>query len=165
MSNDVKKIIRELVEEVIEEMTGTSAVAGVNTPNWGRKKTKGSEATVGLDGYTLVGKEEKSTVEEKESGDSLPMLRRELTIVEEGKSKYKNFKDSDLMKNHRKVSLGIKEAKKMLGEVEYLLGICERLKNECDIPMENLWKSTAPDMKEMHARMKNIAKRIHKIGK
>lgn len=30
--NDAKKIIRELVEEVIEEMTSTGAVAGYQTP-------------------------------------------------------------------------------------------------------------------------------------
>ena len=85
--------------------------------------------------------------------------------VNEGRSRYRNFKDSDLMKNHAKVSYGIREAKKMLGEVEYLLNLCERLKTEGGIATNSLWKRTQPDMKEIHQRLKAIAKRIHNVGK
>jgi len=85
--------------------------------------------------------------------------------LHEGRSRYRNFKESDVMRNHGKISYGINQAKKMLGEVEYLLNICERLKTECDIPTTNLWKRTQPDMKEIHRRLKEIANRIHKLGK
>jgi hypothetical protein len=55
--------------------------------------------------------------------------------------------------------------KKMLGEVEYLVNICERLKTECGYTNENLWARTQPDMKEIHHRLKEIAKRINRMGK
>jgi hypothetical protein len=113
---DTKKIIRELVEEVIEEMTGTAAVGGstadvaagksagpIKSPNWGRKKTKGAESVKSLDGYTVVpGHDEKSTVEE----DEQTIVRRDLNIME-ARSRYRNFRDSDMMKNHAKISYGI----------------------------------------------------------
>ena len=70
-----------------------------------------------------------------------------------------------MLKNHAKISYGINQAKKMLGEVEYLLNICERLKTEADIPTNNLWARTQPDMKEIHNRLKEIANRINRMGK
>jgi hypothetical protein len=83
----------------------------------------------------------------------------------EARSRYRNFKESDMMKNHAKISYGINQAKKMLGEVEYLINICERLKTECGYTNENLWARTQPDMKEIHSRLKEIAKRINRMGK
>jgi hypothetical protein len=53
----------------------------------------------------------------------------------------------------------------MLGEVEYLLNICERLKTETNVKTESLWARTQPDMKEIHGRLKEIAKRINRMGK
>jgi hypothetical protein len=85
--------------------------------------------------------------------------------MEEGRSRYRNFKESDMMKNHAKISYGINQAKKMLGEVEYLLNICERLKTEADVPTKSLWARTQPDMKEIHSRLKEIANRINRMGK
>lgn len=154
---DTKQIIRELVEEVIEEMTATGAVAGYNTPRWGRPKTKGAESTVGLAGYTLVGKEEKSTVEEE-----TPIVRRELNVMEEG---YRAFKRNESMRNEAKVSYGLMEAKKMLREVEYLVGLCERLKMEGGYTNEQLWKRTARDVGQIHTSLKEIAKRINRMKK
>jgi ribosomal protein L37AE/L43A len=85
--------------------------------------------------------------------------------LNEGRSRYRNFKESDLMRNHAKISYGVNQAKKMLSEVEYLLNICERLKTEANIKNSNLWKRTQPDMKEIHKRLKNIASRIKKMEK
>jgi len=161
---DAKQIIRELVEEVIEEMTGTGAVAGYMTPAAFRgKKSKKKSAERSMPGGKVVGKEytDDTTVGE---GETLT-LRREVSVMEEARSRYRNFKESDMMKNHAKISYGINQAKKMLGEVEYLIGICERLKTEADIPTSNLWARTQPDMKEIHNRLKEIAKRINRMGK
>jgi hypothetical protein len=70
-----------------------------------------------------------------------------------------------MMKNHAKISYGINQAKKMLGEVEYLVELCEKLKTECGYSTQNLWARTQPDMKEIHARLKEIAKKINRMGK
>lgn len=163
---DTKQIIRELVEEVLEEMTGTGAVAGYMTPAAFRgHKSKKKVAARSMPGGKVVGKEDTddTTIGESEN-ESLPTVRRDVGIME-GRSRYRNFKESDMMKNHAKISYGIRESKKMLGEVEYLVGLCERLKTECGYNTNNLWARTQPDMKEIHRRLKEIAKRINRMGK
>jgi len=176
---DAKQLIRELVEEVIEEMTGTAAVGGsaadvasgksagpIRTPAAFRGyKSKKKSTEKSMPGGKVVGKEDTddTTIGESEN-ESLPTVRRDLNIME-SRSRYRNFRDSDMMKNHAKISYGIREAKKMLGEVEYLVSICERLKTECGYTNENLWARTQPDMKEIHNRLKEIAKRINRMGK
>lgn len=163
---DTKQIIRELVEEVIEEMTATGAVAGYMTPAAFRgKKSKKKTAERSMPGGKVVGKEDTddTTIGESEN-ESLPTVRRDLNIME-ARSRYRNFKESDMMRNHAKVSYGLMEAKKMLREVEYLVGICERLKTECGYSNDNLWKRTRGDMVEIHQRLKEIAKRINNMGK
>ncbi len=161
MAQDLKALIREITKEVIDEMTSTGAVAGYQTPNaFGKNPSKKKDAARSMPGGKVVGDidTDETTVGENET----MVIRRSL---EEGRSRYRNFKESDLMRNHAKVSYGINQAKKMLGEVEYLLNICERLKTETNVQSSQLWKRTQPDMKEIHKRLKIIASRIKRIGK
>jgi hypothetical protein len=211
---DTRALIRELIDEVLEEMTATGAVAGYMTPAAFRgHKSKKKAAERSMPGGKVVGKEDTddTTVGEGEE-ERLPMVRRgavmenksvDMTgkkcekckkgtyketgpqddihgvlhcdkcgtevkrhreMVNEARSRYRNFKESDMMKNHAKISYGIREAKKMLREVEYLVEICERLKTECGYNTDNLWARTRPDMLEIHKRLKEIAKRINRMG-
>jgi hypothetical protein len=91
---------------------------------------------------------------------SVPLIRREL-----GEGRYQNFKKNDTMRNHAKVSFGISEAKRILREVEFLVGICERLKSEDRIGGDQLWKRTKPDLVKINRHLKEISKRIYRIGK
>ena len=162
---DAKQIIRELVEEVIEEMTGTGAIS-VPPGKYAFGGDAEEAAKRSMPGGSVVKnkKTKKDNTSVEESEGSLPTVRRDLNIME-SRSRYRNFRESDMMKNHAKISYGIREAKKMLGEVEYLVSICERLKTECGYTNENLWARTQPDMKEIHSRLKEIAKRINRMGK
>lgn len=163
MSTDAKQLIRELVEEVLDEMTSTGAVGGYMTPAAfrGRKSNK-KPAERSMPGGKVVGKEDTDDTTVGE-GERLT-VRRDIDITE-GRSRYRNFKDSDMMKNHAKISYGISQAKQMLREVEYLVELCEKLKTECGYSNQNLWARTQPDMKEIHARLKEIAKKINRMGK
>ena len=214
---DTKQIIRELVDEVIKEMTATGAVAGYMTPAAFRgHKSKKKAAERSMPGGKVVDKEDTddTTVGEGvDENERLPMVRRgsvmenesvDMTgkkcekckkgtyketgpqddmhgvlhcdkcgtevnrhreMVNEARGRYRNFKESDMMKNHAKISYGIREAKKMLREVEYLVEICERLKTECGYNTDNLWARTRPDMVEIHKRLKEIAKKINRMEK
>lgn len=163
MSTDAKQLIRELVEEILDEMTSTGAVGGYMTPAAFRgHKSKKKTAERSMPGGKVVGKEDTDDTTVGE-GERLT-VRRDVDIME-GRSRYRNFKESDMMKNHAKISYGINQAKKMLGEVEYLVGLCEKLKTECGYSTQNLWARTQPDMKEIHARLKEIAKKINRMGK
>jgi hypothetical protein len=125
-------------------------------------KSKKKSAERSMPGGKVVGKEDTDDTTVGE-GERLT-VRRDVDIME-GRSRYRNFKESDMMKNHAKISYGINQAKKMLGEVEYLVELCEKLKTECGYSTQNLWARTQPDMKEIHARLKEIAKKINRMGK
>ena len=156
--------LRRMVSDALDEMTTSGAAGPYMTPMAFRgKHSKKDVAARSMPGGKVVGKDDESddtTI--TEDGNRIPTVKKSQVV--EGRSRYKNFKESDLMKTRGKISYGINQAKKMLGEVEYLLNICERLKTECDVPTDNLWARTKPDMKEIHSRLKEIAKRINRIG-
>lgn len=162
MSNK-KRILHELVEEVLDEMSVTGAASGYSTPNAFRgKRSKNAAAARSMPGGKVVGKEDETddTTINEEGEERLPVLKRSL---EEGR--YNNFKKSDEMKNHAKISYGIREAKRILREVDFLVGICERLKSEGSVGSDQLWKRTRPDMISINKQLKEIAKRVYRIGK
>ena len=161
MADDPKNILKELVEEVLDEMTGTGAVGGYMTPNAFRgNKSKKASTERSIPGGKVVGKEDETDDTTINEEDKLPVLKRSL---EEGR--YNNFKKSDEMKNHAKISYGIREAKRILREVDFLVGICERLKSEDRVGSQQLWKRTKPDMMAINKQLKEIAKRVYRIGK
>ena len=158
---DPKKILKELVDEVLDEMTGTGAVGGYMTPNAFRgNRSKKASTERSIPGGKVVGKEDETDDTTINEEDKLPVLKRSL---EEGR--YNNFKKSDEMKNHAKISFGIREAKRILREVDFLVGICERLKSEDKVGSQQLWKRTKPDMMAINKQLKEIAKRVYRIGK
>jgi hypothetical protein len=161
-NSKIKSMIREIIDEVIEEMTTSGAAGAYLTPNAFRgHHSKKKEAERSMPGGKVVGKDDET--DDTTVGENLiPIVRREL---EEGRSRYRNFKESDVMRNHAKVSYGIREAKKILREVDFLVGICERLKTESGVEPTQYWKRTAQDLVGINSQLKEISKRIKRIGK
>lgn len=155
---DLKKLIRELVEEELDEMTGTGAVAGYSTPNAfqggsGDASRKKKITARSIPGGKIVG-------DIDEDSEVMEMIRRTL-----GESRYHNFRNSDLMKNHAKISYSIREAKRALREVDYLMSICNRLKTESGVDQSQLWRRSKIDLKEIHRQLKGLARKFTQIGK
>lgn len=167
MSNEnIKNILREIIDEVLDEMTGTGAVAGYQSPfafsGKGDVARKKKIASLSIPGGKVVD-EEKLDEEIDLDGHRLPIIRR--SAVAEGRGRYHNFKTDPAMKTHRKISYGIKEAHTMLREVEFLVGLCERLKTESGTSNTDLWNRTKKDIVNIHGRLKEIAKRINRLNK
>ena len=158
---ELHSLLREIVQEVLDEMTGTGAVAGYQTPfafqGKGDSVRKRKIAADSMPGGKVVGEGAPSEDAEKEL-----LVRRSLG---EARSRYLNYRDSDVMKTHAKVSYGIKEAHSMLREVEFLVGLCERLKLESGTSNDQLWKRTAVDVSRIHQRLKEIARRVSRLSK
>lgn len=162
-NEQVKKLIRELVDEVISEMTTSGAAGSYLTPFAFRgKKSKKTSAEKSMPGGKVVGEE---TSDDTTIGEDDEIMIRRGQIMEEGRGRYGNFKSSDLMRNHAKISYGVREAKKILREVDFLVGLCERLKSEEKIGSDQLWRRTKPDLVAINAHLKQIAQRIKNIGK
>jgi hypothetical protein len=161
----IKSIIREITKEVIDEMTTTGAVAAYQTPyafqgGASDKARKKKLAQRSMPGGKVVKDIYEEVVDYVEVEKALPVVRRGL---KEGRSRYRNFKESDLMKNHAKVSYGIRNAKKILREVDFLISICERLKTDESISTDNLWKRTPADLVEISHRIKEIQHKLRRM--
>lgn len=158
---ELQSLLREIVKEVLDEMTGTGAVAGYNTPfafqGKGDSARKRKIATKSMPGGKVAGEGEPSDQVEEEL-----MVRRSLG---EARSRYNNFRNSDAMKTHAKVSYGMQQAHSMLREVEFLVGICERLKTESGTDNTHLWKRTGQDINNIHLRLKEIARKVKRMSK
>jgi len=166
MDNDkLKQLIREITQEVIDEMTTTGAVAAYQTPyafqgGASDKARKKKIAQKSMPGGEVVKDIYEEVVDDVEVEKALPIVRRGL---KEGRSRYRNFKESDLMKNHAKVSYGIYNAKKALRDVDFLISISERLKTEENIEPDHLWKRTSKDVEEIMHRLKEIQLKIRRM--
>jgi hypothetical protein len=172
MIKSTKDIIREIVEEVMDEMTTSGAAGPYSTPfAFGKNdKHKKDIAARSMPGGKVVGEEIVDSVKvddvvmeaDRVNTLNVPDTEPDAAITE---GRYHNFKSSNVMKNHSKVSYGLREAKKILGEVELLLNLCERLKLETGVDQSQLWKRSKQDIREVHGRLKNIARKIERIGR
>lgn len=139
-------LIDNNVSGTIKEVTGTGAVAGYATPFAFSGNSKGGKAkmkkTAEQLGYKLV----------KESK------------LNEAKSRYRNFKDSeDIKKPSAKVSYLVREIKKMLKEVNFLTTLGKRLKMESGVDSQMYWKSVTEDMSRISGQMKEIQNSLRQI--
>lgn len=164
-TNNAKQLIRELVEEVIEEMTGTSSVSiPLGKGGWGKggNKHMADIAKNSIPGSKVTREKESDDTSMEESDESLRVVRRDIGIME---GRYRNLKESDMMRNESKINLAVQEAKKMLKEVNFLLSITERLKLECGISNKEYLNRTVPNLMEINRQIKEIARRINRIRK
>jgi hypothetical protein len=145
----LQKLIAEVLKELQNEMTTTGAVAGYQTPNAfsPNKKSKGNKsAAEATSGYTAV--------KEDEDPD----------VLSEARGRYFNFRESSEFKNPgSKVSFCIREMKKMMAEVEFLVKINKRLKTEAGVSNDMLWKRTALDIQAIQERMKNVSQGLKEL--
>lgn len=168
MAKDVKQMLRELVEEVLKEMSTTGGVAGYQTPNAfagkgdaARKRKLAADSMPGGKVVRDIDEMDEKVTADVEVEEPSMVIRR----LREGRSRYRNFRESSVMKNHSKVSYGIREVKKTLTEVEFLIGLCERLKLETNVDQSHLWKRSKQDIAEIHGRLKNIARKVNRVSK
>jgi len=134
----------------LEEMSGTGGIAGIQTPNWGTKNSDGSPGAI-KSLRSLGFKPVKSITEDPDA-------------INEVRSRYKRFKTYPA-KESFKISLSIQEINKMIREVDFLISINDRFKEEHDVPSESLWKRTEARVAEIRARLKSINEKLKRIYK
>lgn len=162
-----KSELKEFIREVIKEMTSTASV-GTSAPDsagppklkHAYKKTDGTDAD-----------EDESPRMKKIAKHSMPPQRESNVVnpnnpddLNEAYSRYKRFKESDTYKQSKsKVSYVMMEVKKMLREVNYLVDISTKLKQESDLTNDKLWNRTEKDLAEINSSIKEIAHKIRKF--
>lgn len=187
MSNNIRSLIRSLVEEALEEQeikvkvkvkddgtegdeleetTSSGAAGPFNTPfafrgnsKAGKEKQKKNATQAG---YQLVkGKEDKADPE----GDP------EERSVQFGKGtvkkpinelKYQDFKKAEGLPR-QKIGRAMKEINRQLYEIARIVNQTSKLKTEMGVENAHLWKSTVEGLVKLEARLNTIASKIQEF--
>lgn len=146
--------LRALVSKFsITETTTTGSVAGYNTPYSFSKNRNGNVKAATTLGMTLAKNDGRWKAKNNKDTNNIN------EILDESRSRYMNFKESDSYKKpSAKVSYVIGQIKKMMKEVNYLTQISSRLKNEAGITPNNYWKRSIMDIQEIENQLKELKK-------
>jgi hypothetical protein len=87
----------------------------------------------------------------------------EVVTHELAENKYYQYRNDDTKSPHKKIADAISQLNKNLQEVERVIKMNARLKNESGITSEQLWKRTQQGLLKLEAKLLGIATRIREI--
>ena len=195
MENRLKEIIKGIVKEIqsekeLEEMTGTGAVAGYNTPaafskpgQTGKKNNRLAKVTGGEVVDDL--EEAKDWLKNDVPADSKKPLAIKPTAISSAdaggiadKSGMILAKDDDeaslnenrwlAIKNEEgspkaKMSKGVSSIKQQLGEVEKFVNWYSKIKNENGVKRGDYYKRTHKSLHKIKERLMNLSEKIRTL--
>jgi hypothetical protein len=109
---DFKKALKELVKQVMDEISATGGVGATAVPNWVSKNAKGRPdvATKSLPGYTIA--EKKGEKKAKPVVPLVPVGKEKTPDIDKGpQSKGVNTNDLYLLRRRREISLSKNDKK------------------------------------------------------
>ena len=195
MSNRLKEIIRGIVKEIqdekeLEEMTGTSAVAGYDTPNAfskpGQTAKKNKRLANVTGGEVIDDLEEakdwlkndvpanskkpltiKPTATDcSDSGEIADKSGMILASADEEASLNENrqleIKNGDASPK-AKMSRGVTSIKQQLGEVEKFVNWYSKIKNENGVKRDDYYKRTHKSLHKIKERLMNLSEKIRTL--
>ena len=195
MSNRLKEIIRGIVKEIqsekeLEEMTGTSAVAGYDTPNAFSKPgqtAKKNKRLANVTGGEVVDdlEEGKDWLKNDVPANSKKPLTMKPTAIssadaggiadKSGMILAKDDEDASLNENRwlaiknedgspkAKMSKGISSIKQQLGEVEKFVNWYSKIKNENGVKRGDYYKRTNKSLHKIKERLMNLSEKIRTL--
>ena len=133
----LKEIIRELIKNELEEATVTGDIAGYDTPNaftGGRSKDKKKKKKIATNstGYSKV-----------------------------NEGKYHDYRNDDTLSPKQKIGRSMREVRDGLNNLEKLVKMNVRLKNELNVNSGSYWKNTH---KALHKISERLVKLANKVG-
>mgnify|MGYP001584525637 CR=1 FL=1 len=133
----LKEIIRELIKNELEEATVTGDIAGYDTPN-------------AFTGGPGKGKKKKKKIATNSTG---------YNVVREGK--YHDYRNDDTLSPKQKIGHSMREVRDGLNNLEKLVKMNVRLKNELNVNSGSYWKNTH---KALHKISERLVKLANKVG-
>ena len=195
MSNRLKEIIRGIVKEIqdekeLEEMTGTGAVAGYDTPAAFSKPgqtAKKNKRLANVTGGEVVNdlEEAKDWLKNDVPADSKKPLEIKPTATDcsdsgeiadkSGMILAKSDDEASLNENRwlaiknedgspkAKMSKGITSIKQQLGEVEKFVNWYSKIKNENGVKRDDYYKRTNKSLHKIKERLMNLSEKIRTL--
>ena len=195
MSNRLKEIIRGIVKEIqdekeLEEMTGTGAVAGYDTPNAFSKPgqtAKKNKRLANVTGGEVVDdlEEAKDWLKNDVPANSKKPLAIKPTAIssadaggiadKSGMILAKDDEEASLNENRwleikngdgspkAKMSRGVTSIKQQLGEVEKFVNWYSKIKNENGVKRDDYYKRTHKSLHKIKERLMNLSEKIRTL--
>ena len=195
MSNRLKEIIRGIVKEIqdekeLEEMTGTGAVAGYDTPNAFSKPgqtAKKNKRLANVTGGEVVDdlEEAKDWLKNDVPANSKKPLAIKPTAIssadaggiadKSGMILAKDDEEASLNENRwleikngdgspkAKMSRGVTSIKQQLGEVEKFVNWYSKIKNENGVKRGDYYKRTNKSLHKIKERLMNLSEKIRTL--
>ena len=135
----LKEIIRELIRNELEEASTSSATPGYQTPmafSGGRKKDK----------------KKKKDISTNSTG---------YDVVREGK--YHDYRNDESLSPKQKIGRSMREIRDSLNELNKLVKMNVRLKNELNVNSQSYWKNTHKALNKISERLVKLANKVGQL--
>ena len=135
----LKEIIRELIRSELEEASTSSATPGYQTPmafSGGRKKDK----------------KKKKDISTNSTG---------YDVVREGK--YHDYRNDESLSPKQKIGRSMREIRDSLNELNRLVKMNVRLKNELKVDSQSYWKNTHKALNKISERLVKLANKVGQL--
>ena len=170
----IRKYVRERnIKRTLDEMTGTAAVAGYNTPNAfakpGQTKKKNNRLA-SVTGGTVVDdleetkilnlkqEKEKPTAAKKEPGAEIADVSG-MIMAENRWLELKREESSP----KSKVGRGVSNIQKQLSEIEKFVNWYSKIKTENGLKKEDYWKRTNASLYKIRERLMGITEKLRTL--
>ena len=135
----LKEIIRELIKNELDEASVTGDIAGYQTPyafGGGRKKDKKKKKKIATNstGYSKV-----------------------------TEGKYHNYRNDESMNPKQKIGRSMREIRDSLNELDKLVKMNVRLKNELNVDSRSYWKNTHKALNKISERLVKLANKVGQL--
>ena len=138
--NALKKYIKELIKQELEEASTTGAIDGGEGP----PKTP----------YAFSGGRKK----DKEKEDKIAKAGGYMRVKE---GKYHDYRNDESMTPKQKIGQSMREVRNALSELSKLIDMNIKLKNELNVDFGSYWKNTH---KALHKISERLVKLANKVG-
>jgi len=135
----LKEIIRELIKNELEEASTSANVPGYQTP------------------YAFRGKRKKDKDKEKKIATNSTGYDR----VNEGR--YHDYRNDKTMTPKQKIGRSMREIRDSLNELNRLVKMNVRLKNELNVDSKSYWKNTHKALNKISERLVKLANKVGQL--
>ena len=154
----LREILRELIRKELKEASVTANIAGYETPRAFRPKKKKKKNKMGYDeGHAdpLVGTSFLRSID--------PKLAKVLWKKRLGEGKYHRWRDDPDTNPRQKIGSSIREVKNQLTELERVVKMNVKLKNEMGVSPQDYWKNTHKALNRISERLVKLANKIGQL--
>ena len=156
--NLIRKLVRELIKQEIDEANSTARVGGsYNTPHaFGGSNKKGKKK--GKAGYKGGHTEPTDGTGHFIADD--PKLRKE-SVVNEGR--YHAWRNDESLSPKQKIGMAMRETRDNLKELERMVQYNVKLKNELKVDSRDYWKTTHNALSKISERLVRLANKVGQL--